>query len=61
MFDDGNDPIFSTAAEKSKGLGMDKYAKHLITKKFSAQPVDLDKLMNGPIRKKLKIIPENVT
>ncbi|XP_044510918.1 serine carboxypeptidase-like 51 [Mangifera indica] len=61
LFDDGNDPIFSTAAEKSKGLGMDKYAKHLITKKFSAQPVDLDKLMNGPIRKKLKIIPENVT
>ncbi|KAJ0088375.1 hypothetical protein Patl1_32288 [Pistacia atlantica] len=67
LLDTENDPIGGTTSEELKGsLGIDRYSKYLSTKKFSTadagtQPVDLDKLMNGPIRKKLKIIPGNVT
>ncbi|XP_031278023.1 serine carboxypeptidase-like 51 [Pistacia vera] len=66
LLDAGNDPFFRITTAESKGLGVDKYSKYLINNKFStadagAQPVDLYKLMNGPIKKKLKIIPENVT
>ncbi|XP_031272835.1 serine carboxypeptidase-like 51 [Pistacia vera] len=66
LLDDSTDPIMGTTTEENKGLGIDIHSKYHSTKKFStadagAQPVDLDKLMNGPIKKKLKIIPENVT
>ena len=65
LFDDGNGPI--SATKQFKGLAqIDRYSRYLSTKKFSTagaggSDVDLDSLMNGPIKKKLQIIPENVT
>ncbi|KAK4833884.1 hypothetical protein QYF36_012840 [Acer negundo] len=65
LFDDGNGPI--SATKQFKGLArIDRYLSYLSTKKSSTagaggSDVDLDSLMNGPIKKKLRIIPENVT
>ncbi|TXG58392.1 hypothetical protein EZV62_016221 [Acer yangbiense] len=65
LFDDGNSPI--SATKQFKGLArIDRYSRYLSTKKSSkadagGSDVDLDSLMNGPIKKKLQIIPENVT
>ncbi|KAL5809422.1 hypothetical protein ACOSQ3_030113 [Xanthoceras sorbifolium] len=75
LFDDGNGPIDGTTSNwlsvseqfKGLGLGMDRYSRYLSTKKFStsgaggSSSIDLDALMNGPVKKKLQIIPENVT
>ncbi|KAK1553796.1 hypothetical protein Q3G72_003692 [Acer saccharum] len=65
LFDDGNGPI--SATKQFKGLArIDRYSRYLSTKKSSTagaggSDVDLYSLMNGPIKKKLRIIPENVT
>lgn len=67
MLDDGNDPVVGASIGGSKGLtAVDRYSGYLSTKIYPSPGVgprssDLYDLMNGPIRKKLKIIPENVT
>ncbi|CAL5387663.1 unnamed protein product [Camellia sinensis] len=64
MLDSSNDPVESRTYE-SKGLMVDRYSKYMRTKIFSsingASGPDLYTVMNGPIKQKLKIIPENVT
>ncbi|KAI7985139.1 Serine carboxypeptidase-like 51 [Camellia lanceoleosa] len=64
MLDSSNDPLESRTYE-SKGLMVDRYLKYMRTKIFSsinsASGLDLYTVMNGPIKQKLKIIPENVT
>ncbi|KAI7984869.1 Serine carboxypeptidase-like 51 [Camellia lanceoleosa] len=64
MLDSSNDPLESRTYE-SKGLMVDRYSKYMCTKIFSsinsASGLDLYTVMNGPIKQKLKIIPENVT
>ncbi|KAL7247954.1 hypothetical protein ACSBR2_002790 [Camellia fascicularis] len=64
MLDSSNDPLESRTYE-SKGLMVDRYSKYMRTKIFSsinsASGPDLYTVMNGPIKQKLKIIPENVT
>ncbi|CAL5389364.1 unnamed protein product [Camellia sinensis] len=64
MLDSSNDPLESRTYE-SKGLVVDRYSKYMRTKIFSsinsASGPDLYTVMNGPIKQKLKIIPENVT
>ncbi|GMY25031.1 serine carboxypeptidase-like 51 [Fagus crenata] len=61
LLDSDNDPLKGN--RESKGVEeMDKYSQYLCTKKHSpTSEYDLTSLMNGPIRKKLKIIPKNVT
>ncbi|KAF9680206.1 hypothetical protein SADUNF_Sadunf06G0097100 [Salix dunnii] len=69
LLDYVNDPVIGSTTQGSKGLvAVDRYSRYLSTKMYPSQgsigersPVDLDDLMNGPIRRKLKIIPENVT
>ncbi|KAE9461300.1 hypothetical protein C3L33_06797, partial [Rhododendron williamsianum] len=66
----GMDPVSSTAAELSEGVAMKRYSRYLDSLRRSSpggggrgagSGGDIDSLMNGSIRKKLKIIPENVT
>jgi hypothetical protein len=61
LLDSDNDPLEGN--RESKGVEeMDKYSQYLCTKKHSpTSEYNLTSLMNGPIRKKLKIIPKNVT
>ncbi|KAJ4724987.1 Carboxypeptidase [Melia azedarach] len=65
LLDSGMDPLSLTAAELSVAVSMKRYAQYPSTYKSStpggSDGVDLDSLMNGAVRKKLKIIPENVT
>uniref|UniRef100_A0A5B7A3I8 Carboxypeptidase n=1 Tax=Davidia involucrata TaxID=16924 RepID=A0A5B7A3I8_DAVIN len=58
LLDSGMDPISLTTAELSKEIAMKRYSRYLDSLRTS--PVDVDSLMNGAIRKKLKIIPDNV-
>ena len=59
------DPVSSlTAIEMSKGLAIKRYSRYLSS--LRSTPAgdgdgDLDTLMNGVIKKKLQIIPQNVT
>ncbi|KVI07988.1 Peptidase S10, serine carboxypeptidase [Cynara cardunculus var. scolymus] len=53
MLDDGNDPFVMKTKAWGR-LGKQRHAK-------ADDAVDLDSVMNGPIRQKLKIIPANVT
>lgn len=66
------DPVSSTAAELSEGVAMKRYSRYLDSLRRSSpggggggrgagSGGDIDSLMNGSIKKKLKIIPENVT
>lgn len=66
------DPVSSTAAELSEGVAMKRYSRYLDSLRRSTPGSggggrgagsggDIDSLMNGSIKKKLKIIPENVT
>ena len=64
MLDDGNDPLFGTSQGWNPAM-MGKDPRYLGAKKSSSSKVassegDLSSLMNGPIRDKLKIIPEDV-
>jgi len=62
LLDSKNDPVTGNRGSKGKDV-MGKYSEYLSTKKYSpsGNEQDLPRLMNGPIRKKLKIIPKNVT
>lgn len=55
MLDEGNDPNIATT-NTLRRLGKKNYAMIL-----EADTPDLDTVMNGPIKQKLKIIPANVT
>ncbi|XP_058199983.1 serine carboxypeptidase-like 51 [Rhododendron vialii] len=72
LLDSGMDPVSSSAAELSKGVAMKRYSRYLDSLRRSSpgsgrggrgagSDGDIDSLMNGSIKKKLKIIPENVT
>lgn len=55
------DPLSLTASELSQGISMKRYSRYLQSSKFTpGSDVDLDSLMNGAVKKKLKIIPQNV-
>lgn len=62
------DPVSSLATiEVSKGIALKKYSRYLSSLRSSSSAGggdgvgDLDTLLNGVIKKKLKIIPDNVT
>jgi serine carboxypeptidase 1 len=60
LLDSRNDPVVGRRGSKGKAP-IDKYSGYLSTKKHSpATERDLPSLMNGRIKKKLKIIPKNV-
>ncbi|KAK1588507.1 hypothetical protein Q3G72_024143 [Acer saccharum] len=71
LLDSGMDPVSATATEKiSEVISMKRYSGYLSTLKSSSSSSytpdgdgdgDLNSLLNGAIKKKLKIIPENVT
>lgn len=58
MYDDGRGPFSATATTLS-GVSMNKYSSYLSSKVSLSG--DFGSFMNGVIRKKLKIIPRNVT
>lgn len=61
LLDAKNDPVTGNRGLTGKEV-MGKYSEYLSTKKYSPSNENhLPRLMNGPIRKKLKIIPKNVT
>lgn len=67
--DAGHDPATLSAMELglSKEIAMKRYSRYLTSMRSRSSSTpgagddDLDKLLNNDIRKKLKIIPENVT
>lgn len=61
LLDSGMDPVSLIASELSMGIAMKRYSRYLDSLKSSSPGggVNLDSLMNGAIKKKLKI-PENV-
>ncbi|OVA19471.1 Peptidase S10 [Macleaya cordata] len=63
LLDAGSDPLSVSALKSSKGTAFQKYSKYLDSVKFSpgGNDEDLGSLMNGAIKRKLKIIPKNVT
>lgn len=56
------DPLALTTSELSQTIGMKKYSRYLQLSKITSGggDDDLGDLMNGAIKKKLKIIPQNV-
>ncbi|XP_038706378.1 serine carboxypeptidase-like 51 [Tripterygium wilfordii] len=62
LLDSGMDPVSLTTAELSQGMSMKRYSRYLSSlRAFPGGVGDIDSLLNGVIRKKLKIIPLNVT
>ncbi|XP_050228162.1 serine carboxypeptidase-like 51 [Mercurialis annua] len=64
MLDSENDPVIGISTERSKLISIDRYSRYLeamFYKSNGATSNNLDDLMNGPIKDKLKIIPKNVT
>ncbi|XP_057954452.1 serine carboxypeptidase-like 51 isoform X2 [Malania oleifera] len=62
LLDSGMDPLSLTASELSKEIAKKSYSRYLNSLMSSpGGGVDLDTFMNGVIRKKLKIIPKNVS
>ncbi|XP_065857336.1 serine carboxypeptidase-like 51 [Euphorbia lathyris] len=67
MLDSENDPVEGSSTEGSKGRFGNRYSKYLISKYYSTSSAtpggsnDLYDFMNGPIKQKLNIIPENIT
>ncbi|KAK3043633.1 hypothetical protein RJ639_001695 [Escallonia herrerae] len=63
LLDSGMDPVSLTADELSRGIAMKRYSKYLTSLRSSVggDGDGLDTLLNGVIKKKLNIIPENVT
>ena len=63
----GSDPAMLSAMELGlfRELAMKRYSKYLTSMRLSSSSPgggnDLDTLLNGVIKKKLKIIPDNVT
>jgi serine carboxypeptidase 1 len=68
LLDYVNDPVIGSTTQESKGfVAADRYSRYLSTKMYPSpgstgvrSTENLYDLMNGPIRQKLKIIPENV-
>ena len=64
LLDSDEDPLSLTAAsvELKQEISLKRYSRYLQTLRSTpGGEADLDKLMNGPIKKKLKIIPQNLT
>ncbi|PHT35080.1 Serine carboxypeptidase-like 51 [Capsicum baccatum] len=62
LLDSGMDPLSLTSSELSKSIGMKRYSRYLQSSRINpGGDDDLDNLMNGVIRKKLKIIPQNIS
>ncbi|KAK4492674.1 hypothetical protein RD792_003494 [Penstemon davidsonii] len=62
LLDSGMDPVSLTASELSQQIAIKRYSRYLNS--FRSTPGgegDLDSLMNGEIKKKLKIIPRDVS
>lgn len=57
------DPVSSTtASELSEKIAFKRYSRYLnLLRSTPGGDGDINSLMNGEIRKKLKIIPDNVT
>ncbi|KZV42612.1 serine carboxypeptidase-like 51-like [Dorcoceras hygrometricum] len=61
LLDSGMDPVSLTASELSQHIAMKRYSTYLNSLRSNAGgDGDLDSLMNGVIKKKLKIIPKAV-
>ncbi|KAL9171329.1 hypothetical protein ABFS82_04G202300 [Erythranthe guttata] len=63
LLDSGMDPVSMTASELTQQIAIKRYSRYLNSLR-SVTPGgdgDIDSLMNGVIKKKLKIIPANVT
>ncbi|KAG8371241.1 hypothetical protein BUALT_Bualt13G0067200 [Buddleja alternifolia] len=61
LLDSGMDPLSLTASELSRQIAIRRYSRYLSS--FMSTPGgddDLDSLMNGEIKNKLKIIPKDV-
>ncbi|GAV68208.1 Peptidase_S10 domain-containing protein [Cephalotus follicularis] len=62
LLDSGIDPVSLSSTELSEGISMKRYSRYLNSLRSAADFVDsFDDFMNVLIRKKLKIIPKNVT
>ncbi|XP_058004185.1 serine carboxypeptidase-like 51 isoform X3 [Hevea brasiliensis] len=62
LLDSGMDPVSLTAAELSQGRAMKRYIRYLSSLRSSPDgDGDIDSLMNGVIKQKLKIIPNNIS
>ncbi|CAL0304044.1 unnamed protein product [Lupinus luteus] len=66
LVDAGSDSVTLSAVELglSREISMKRYSQYLTSMRSRSSPGgdgDLGELLNGPIKKKLKIIPENVT
>ncbi|PIM98309.1 Serine carboxypeptidase [Handroanthus impetiginosus] len=61
LLDSGMDPVSSTASELSQKIAFKKYSRYLNSLRSTpGGGGDMDSLMNGEIKKKLKIIPRDV-
>ncbi|XP_010267336.1 PREDICTED: serine carboxypeptidase-like 51 isoform X2 [Nelumbo nucifera] len=61
MLDSGSEDISTTTMESSKAAVVKKYSRYLNSKRFFAGGNgDIETLMNGAIKEKLKIIPTDV-
>ncbi|KAL2239887.1 serine carboxypeptidase-like 51 [Sesamum indicum] len=62
LLDSGMDPVSLTASELSRQIAKRRYLRYLNSLRSSTPGGggDLDSLMNGEIKKKLKIIPDDV-
>ncbi|XP_059627010.1 serine carboxypeptidase-like 51 [Cornus florida] len=63
LLDSGMDPVSLTATKLKNGIALKRYSRYLDSLRRSpgGSAGDIDSVMNGVVRKKLKIIPENVT
>ncbi|KAM7531668.1 hypothetical protein LguiB_035078 [Lonicera macranthoides] len=62
MLDYSNDPVVGATTEIVKGsLGVRRYSTYFSSSAADSAAADLPSLMNGPIKQKLKIIPNNVS
>ncbi|ONK79638.1 uncharacterized protein A4U43_C01F8410 [Asparagus officinalis] len=59
MLDSGEDPVSTSTVSLAMGTSMSKYATYLSSKASSNG--DINQLMNGVIKQKLKIIPKDVS
>ncbi|KAL0417657.1 UNVERIFIED_CONTAM: Serine carboxypeptidase-like 51 [Sesamum radiatum] len=61
LLDSGMDPVSLTASELSQQIAIKRYSRYLNSLRSTpGGEGDLDSLMNGEIKKKLKIIPSDV-
>ena len=62
LLDSGMDPVALTTTELSQKVAAKSYLRYLNKLRSTPDNVgDIDDLMNGIIKKKLKIIPSNIT